>query len=102
MVWIRPKGSRERIPWSSEETMRVAWAKPEAAKEQAKRREFWEEPTSLRKGLGGGALEGRGFRGRGGPTGLLFMGEKWAEGKRRGLGKGRVSRSQTWKGRGVV
>lgn len=28
---------------------------PEAAKEQAKRREFWEEPTSLRKGLGGGA-----------------------------------------------
>lgn len=48
---------------------------PEAAKEQAKRREFWEEPTSLRKGLGGGALEA-GLPGKGRPHGSSLYGRE--------------------------
>lgn len=75
---------------------------PEVTMEQTNGGSFGRSPRRCGRALGAGIARG-GASGEGAaPTGLLFMEEKWAEGKRRGLGKGRVSRSQPWKGRGVA
>lgn len=70
---------------------------------------LWGANVAPGKALGAGARAGAGLR-KGGAAGAFkgrtgrerSLEEKWVEGKRCGLWKGRVSSAQTWKGLGVA